>query len=209
MITLCCLASSKGMMMEVIMPWVTPYILNEYAKVEILCLHICLDPPDHIKAMIREPYCYWNVEDTIQKLEVPTVFTFFDMKKGYKWCPCPWIMYDNYIPALPLPMEASITPDFHLALLFLVMFQRKLSDIYHDLLKFLAQHMSSWYMVKANGIWWMFPNYSLSCQRYLPMGMIGLVMVWSQIHGSIPWKYPKTGKTSKLAWQISWNPFIS
>ena len=65
-------------------PWINSFVLIEGTdKQGKPKLHICLDPTNLNKAIIREPYHFKTPEDISHLLANSTVMTVLDCKKGY------------------------------------------------------------------------------------------------------------------------------
>ena len=65
-------------------PWINSFVLVEGTdKQGQPKLHICLDPTNLNKAIIREPYHFKTPEDIAHLIADSTVMTILDCKKGY------------------------------------------------------------------------------------------------------------------------------
>ena len=65
-------------------PWISSFVLVESKdKLGNLKLHICLDPTNLNKAIIREPYNFGTPEDIAYLLADACIMTVFNCKKGY------------------------------------------------------------------------------------------------------------------------------
>ena len=65
-------------------PWINSFVLVESKdKLGNLKLHICLDPTNLNKAIVREPYHFRTPEDIAHLLAEACVMTVCDCKKGY------------------------------------------------------------------------------------------------------------------------------
>ena len=65
-------------------PWVNNFVLVEgNDKLGGLKLHICLDPTNLNKAIIREPYHFKPLEDIAHLIAESCIMTVCDCKKGY------------------------------------------------------------------------------------------------------------------------------
>ena len=65
-------------------PWINSFMLVESSdKLGNLKLHICLDPTNLNKAIVREPYHFRTPEDITHFLAEACVMTVCDCKKGY------------------------------------------------------------------------------------------------------------------------------
>ena len=65
-------------------PWINSFVLVEGKdKLGNLKLHICLDPTNQNKAVIREPHHFRTPEDITHLLADACIMTACDSKKGY------------------------------------------------------------------------------------------------------------------------------
>ena len=65
-------------------PWINSFVLIEGTdKHWKPKLHICLDPTNLNKAVIREPYHFKTLEDIARLIADSTMMTILDCKKGY------------------------------------------------------------------------------------------------------------------------------
>ena len=65
-------------------PWINSFVLVEGTDRQGKpILHICLDPTNLNKAIIREPYHFKAPEDISHPLADSTMMTVLDCKKGY------------------------------------------------------------------------------------------------------------------------------
>ena len=70
--------------MHEVTPWINSFVLVESRdKLGNLKLHICLDPTNLNKAIVREPYHFRTPEDIAHLLAEACVMTMCDCKKGY------------------------------------------------------------------------------------------------------------------------------
>ena len=64
--------------------WISSFVLVESSdKLGKLKLHICLDPTNLNKAIIREPYHFKTLEDIAHFIAESCVMTVCDCKNGY------------------------------------------------------------------------------------------------------------------------------
>ena len=65
-------------------PWINSFVLIEGKdKFDGFKLHICLDPTNLNKVILREPYHFKTLEDIVHLIAESCIMTVCDSKKGY------------------------------------------------------------------------------------------------------------------------------